>query len=322
MPERWLEVSIRATAEAAEALSALFERVGHGGVVIEPELTQGREADDVVSAPGAFSRLCTYLPDGHALPGQQQKIEEAVGLLRAFDLAPMGELHFRWINEADWANAWKQHYQVQRIGRRWVVKPRWQAYTASGDDVVIELDPGMAFGTGLHPTTQLVLECLEDLDAAGQVAGKDLLDLGTGSGILSIGAAKLGAASVLAVDVEAIAATVAESNATGNGVDRVVTVRQATLGTGIEGATTVAGLDLVAAVDGVLANIVARVIAERAAAIARALRPHGWLIASGIILDREDEAAQALSAQGLHTTHRRQRGDWVTLECRRPTRTG
>jgi ribosomal protein L11 methyltransferase len=317
MPARWLEVSIRATAEAAEAVSALFEQVGHGGVVIEPELAQGHDEDDAVPAPGGFAVLRTYLPEGAALDAQRARLERAIGVLRAFNLAPMDELQFRWLSEDDWANAWKRHYTVQRIGRRWVIKPQWQEYTPRPGDLVIELDPGMAFGTGLHPTTQLVLEALEERAERGEVAGKSLLDLGTGSGILAIGAARLGAASVLALDVDGVATSAATRNVAANAVADVVTVQQATLGAPVEGAMPVPGLAYQAAFDGILANIVTRVIAERAAPLAAALRPQGWLVASGIIADREAEASTALEAHGLSIERRRQRGDWVALECRR-----
>ncbi len=321
MPDRWLEVSIRATAEAAEALSALFERAGQGGVVIEPELRPGPDVDEVLPTPGAFAMLRTYLPEGQDLVPRRREIENSVGLLRAFDLAPMGDLTFRWIGEEDWANAWKQHYSVQRIGRRWVIKPRWQAFVPGAGDLVLDLDPGMAFGTGLHPTTQLVLECLETLGpaggGAGRLAGQDVLDLGTGSGILSLAAARLGAGSVLALDVDEVAVAAATENAAQNGLADVVSVRRATLGEPINGVVTVPGLDLVAAFDGAFANIVARVIAERAPALERALRPGAWLIASGIIAEREAEAAVPLAAQGFTTERRLQQGDWVTFLCRK-----
>lgn len=349
MPDRWLEVSIRATAEAAEALTALFQRAGHGGVVIEPELRPGAEVDEVEAAPGAFAVLRTYLPEGQEVAPRRKQIEDSVGILRAFDLAPMGELTFRWIGEEDWANAWKRHYSVQRIGRRWVIKPRWQAYAPGPNDLVLDLDPGMAFGTGLHPTTQLVLECLETLGDASapapapsltqrdgalpvgqraaqqndsRLAGQRLLDLGTGSGILSIAAARLGARSVLALDVDDVAVTAARENATHNGVQDVVTAQRATVGGSIDGVVTIPGLDLVAAFDGAFANIVARVIAERAPALARALRPGAWLLASGIIADREAEAAEPLAAHGFTTERRLQRGDWITLLCRRGASAG
>jgi ribosomal protein L11 methyltransferase len=164
MASRWLEVSIRASAEAVEALTPVFERWGHGGVVIEPEFApQKDETDELRPALGAFSLLRTYLPETKETEARRHSIEEAVSLLRAFDLAPMGELDCRWIDEEDWANAWKRHYSVLRIGRRWVIKPRWQEYAPQAGDRVIEMDPGMAFGTGQHPTTQLVLELLEAL---------------------------------------------------------------------------------------------------------------------------------------------------------------
>ncbi|MBI3972339.1 MAG: 50S ribosomal protein L11 methyltransferase [Chloroflexi bacterium] len=319
MPNRWLEVSIRASAEAAEALAAVFERHGRGGVVVEPEIVQGHDEDDAAPAPGGFSILRTYLREGDEVPARRTEFEKVVGILRAFELAPMGELQFRWIDEEDWANAWKQHYQVQRIGRHWVVKPRWQAYERRPSDRIIELDPAMAFGTGLHPTTQLVLECLEDLSDAGEVAGEAILDLGTGSGILAIGAARLGAASVLALDVDDVAVSAATQNAAASGAGGVITVQRGTLGAPIDGVESIPGLDLTAAFDGVLANIVTRVIAQRAPVISRALRPGGWLIASGLIVDRAHEAESALEANGLPVGRRLQRGDWITLRCRKTT---
>ena len=317
MANRWLEVSIRATAEAAEAVTALFEQAGHGGVVVEPDLVQGHEEDEATPAPDGFSVLRTYLAESADLEQRKARLEESVGILRAFNLAPMDELQFRWLTEEDWANAWKQHYQVHRIGRRWVVKPHWQQYDPRPDDVVIDLDPGMAFGTGLHPTTQLVLETLEDLGAAGEVANRDLLDLGTGSGILAVGAARLGAARVTALDADPIAVSAAAENVAANDASERVAVRVGTLGASLDGTTPVPGETSEAAYNGILANIITRVIAERAPAIARALRTGGWLIASGIIADREHEAAASLQAAGLHPEGRRQRGDWVALLYRK-----
>ena len=318
MPSRWLEVSIRATAEAAEAVTALFERAGHGGVVIEPEIVQGHEEDAPALAPGRFSVLRTYIPEGPDLEQRKAKLAESVGILRAFQLAPMDDLSYRWLNEEDWANAWKQHYQVHRIGRRWVIKPRWQEYAAQPGDAVIDLDPGMAFGTGLHPTTQLVLECLEDLAESQDVAGKRLLDLGTGSGILTIGAARLGAAHVRALDVDTVATSAAAQNIERNGLIDRVTVAHATVGSDVDSINPVPGERYVDAFDGVLANIITRVIAERAADLAQALVPGGWLVASGIIVDREPEAVAALEAAGLRRERRLERGDWVALQYRKP----
>jgi ribosomal protein L11 methyltransferase len=318
MPGKWLELSIRASAEAAEALTPVFERAGHGGVVIEPEFApQKDETDELRPALGAFSRLRAYVPEGKEVEARRKSVEDAVGLLRAFELAPMGELEARWIDEEDWATAWKRHYSVMRLGRRWVIKPQWQEYAPQPDDRVIEMDPGMAFGTGQHPTTQLVLELLEDLDDAGEVAGKELLDLGTGSGGLSIAAVRVGAQHVLARDVEEGAARAAGENAARNEAGRQIDVRHATLGPGIDSLVPVPGIERDAAFDGAFANIVARVIAERAPALGRALRTGAWLVASGIIAEREHEAADALSANGFDIERREQRGDWVALLCRK-----
>lgn len=315
---RWLEASIRATAEAAEALAALFDQASDGAVVVEPDLVRGEEADESLPDPSGYSRLRAYLPDDAALASRRETLESRVGLLRAFDLAPMDELEFRWVDEDDWANAWKRHYAVQRIGRAWVIKPEWQAYDAAPGDRILELDPGMAFGTGLHPTTQTVLTCLEHLDDAGDVAGRAILDLGTGSGILAVGAVRLGASPVHAWDVDPIAVTAAAHNARLNGVGESVEVDLATLGDSIAATTPVPGRTPQSAYDGILANIVARVIAERATALAEALRPGGWLVTSGIIADRESIATEALSAAGLYQVARHERGDWVTIVWRRP----
>ena len=318
MPGKWLEFSIRASAEAAEALTPVFEKAGHGGVVIEPEMApQKDETDELAFAPGKFSVLRTYVPEGREVAIRRKTIEDAVSLLKAFDLAPMGELEVRWIDEQDWANAWKQHYSVLRIGRGWVIKPQWQEYTPLPHDRIIEMDPGMAFGTGQHPTTQVVLEVLEALDNAGEVVGKELLDLGTGSGVLSIAAARAGAKSVLALDVEEVAARAATENARQNDAQDIITVRHGTIGDAINGVVTVPGLNLDATFDGAVANIVARVIAERAPALGRALRPGAWLVASGIIAEREAEAADALVAHGFTVERREQRGDWLALVCRK-----
>jgi ribosomal protein L11 methyltransferase len=163
------------------------------------------------------------------------------------------------------------------------------------------------------------LELLEDLGDAGDVRGRSLLDLGTGSGILAIGAGRLGAGSVRALDVDEVAVRAAADNVAQNGLGGVVRVERGTIGEEQPGVVPAPGIDADGAFDGALANIVARVIAERAPALARALRPGAWLVASGIIAEREAEASGPLEAQGFRTERRLQRGDWVTLLCRAPS---
>ena len=236
----------------------------------------------------------------------------------------IGELESRQIAEEDWANAWKEYYHVLHLGRRTVVKPTWRAYEPRAGEVVVELDPGMAFGTGLHPTTRNCLIALED----ALHTGNTVLDVGTGSGILAVSAIKLGAASALALDVSAVAVAAARENAGINGVADVMEVRLATLeGAGGEPFMPLPDdLDTLGAeigvFDVVVANIIARVIAQLAPALVRAVRPGGTLIASGIIAERRAEAEEPLRAAGLEDIHDLVEGDWVTLIGVRPQATG
>lgn len=309
---RWLELSIEASGEAAEALAALFHRWGHGGAVLEPVIAPGDDADEYLVPDGGQVVVRTYLPEGPELEGRRQKIAEAVGILQAFRLARMGALQERWLAEEDWAQAWKQYYGVHRVGRHWVVKPRWLEYAAQPQDRVIELDPGMAFGTGLHPTTESCLEALENLP----IAQRRVLDLGTGSGILAIAAAQLGAAEVLALDLDSVAAATARDNVRALGLESRVRVELGTLGSPANDDSRQQLGRVVAPqaqFDCILANLVARTIAAMAPDLAAALRPRGVLVASGIIVERESDAADALVAAGLAAERRLQRGDWVTL---------
>jgi len=230
-------------------------------------------------------------------------LEEALWHLG--QIYPIPDPQFRELAERDWAAAWKKHYPLMRIGRRIVVKPPWLEHSPGSEEVVIELDPGMAFGTGIHPTTQMCLAELEERLGAGV----RVLDLGTGSGILAIAAAKLGAAKVLALDTDPIAVEVARANVIANGVERIVEVQLGSLG----------ALDLEPwAFDLMAVNILAEVIV---ALVKEGLLTHlerdGLIIAGGIIETREKEVAAALQRAGLAITGRRRERDWVTLVGRR-----
>ncbi len=210
-------------AEAVEAVAEVFARWGHG-VAIEEPLEPDQEPEE---GPRTDSRapvlVKTYLPDDGTSGVARQRIEEAVwhlGLLRRVE-----PVQVRRIAEDDWAHAWKQYFHVHRPGQRIVVVPSWRRYRATGSDVVVRLDPGMAFGTGLHPTTRL---CLREMERC-LAPGMRVLDLGTGSGILAIAAARLGASHVMALDVDATAVRVAQENVRRNRVARRVIVAQGTL---------------------------------------------------------------------------------------------
>ena len=207
------------------------------------------------------------------------------------------------VDEEDWATAWKKYYRPTRVGRRLVVRPSWEPYERGPEDVVLTLDPGMAFGTGTHDTTRLCMELLEEY-VRPETA---LLDVGTGSGILAVAALLLGAKSAVGVDIDEVAVRVARENAELNGVsDRV---------------NFLAG-DLVDRVSGrfglVSANIVADVILRLIPDLERFLEPGGVFVASGVIDAREREVAEALAAAGYLPLSRRESGGWVALAVRRP----
>lgn len=324
----WLELSVSVDQEAAESVSELLAQYGYnGGVVVEPAWTPGDEGPEFSYDPTRPVTLRTYLPLDAQVEETRQRIEQALWHLGR--MRPVGPLQVRTLEEEDWANAWKQHYRVQRVGARTVIVPSWLEYAPEPADVVLHLDPGMAFGTGLHPTTQL---CLRLLEQHARPA-RPTLDLGTGSGILAIAAAKLGAAPVLALDNDPVAVAVAAENIARNGVAATVQAALGSLGAGQRMGHWLSG-DFGAADDEpsraaeqpaasapmfdlVVANLIARVLIILAADLAAALAPGGTLISSGIIIDREDEVALALAAAGLQLVERHREGEWIALVHRK-----
>ena len=285
----WLEASVQVDGEAAEAVSEVFNRYGQGGAVLSADFGDEFRAAAVVTVK-------TYLPLDEEGLKTKQCIEEALWHLS--QIYPLPAPEFRELTEDDWANAWKKHYHVLRIGQRIVIKPPWQEHEPRPDEIVIELNPGMAFGTGLHPTTRMCLQALEEhLEAGARV-----LDLGTGSGILAIAAAKLGAGSILALDNDPLAVKAARANVRANGVQNRVAVEHGSLDKATE------EFELV------LVNILARVIIELAnQGLVDRVRPTGLMIAAGIIAEQEAEIAAALREHGLEIVERRQETDWVAL---------
>ncbi|MDA8217966.1 MAG: 50S ribosomal protein L11 methyltransferase [Dehalococcoidales bacterium] len=294
----WLELSCQVDREAVEPVSELFARHGRGAAIEE-------DVDSVEGegprTPSPFVTVRTYLPLDEQADEKRLAIETGLWVLGM--IRPVGALLVRTLKEQDWAEAWKAHFHVHRIGRRVVIKPSWREYDPQPDDIVIQLDPGMAFGTGLHPTTQLCVETLDDYLKPGQ----QVLDLGTGSGILAIAAALLGASSVLALDVDPLAVDAARANAAANGLADSISVENGSLPRA--GITT--PFDLI------VANIIAHVLRDLAGPLAEALAPGGLLVASGIIAEREAEVVTAFADTGLPIVERRQRGDWVALVARR-----
>jgi ribosomal protein L11 methyltransferase len=301
----WLELSVQVDHEAVEPVTELFAKYGYNeGVVIEEPFTQEPDGDNLMVD---FSRPVTVRTFVSAVDVPDSTVQEIrTALWHLGRMRAVGELEIEPRQEEDWANAWKEHYRPVRVGRRVVVCPPWQEYQPADGEIVIELDPGMAFGTGTHPSTRLCLLGLEDEIKAGDL----VLDVGTGSGILAIAAAKLGAGSVDAVDIEPVAVRSARENATRNGVGDLLRIEP--VGAGPDQPFT-------GEYDLVLANIIARVLIEIADRVAARVKPGGMLVLAGIIESREPATRLAYEQHGLVFARRAQTEDWVSLIFRRPS---
>jgi len=301
----WLELAVEADVEAVEAVSEILGRAATGGTSVEPAFELVDEGLGARLDPSRPATVRAYLParDRAAAERAAAEVAEALGHLQAFGLRPIGELRTRIVEEADWADAWKAYFPVIRVGRRLVIRPTWRRHRRAPDDVVLALDPGMAFGTGLHPTTRLCLAGVEALSDRGVLAGARVLDVGCGSGILAIAALKLGAATALGLDTDPIAIEATRANARRNALVRRVRVREGSLPSGA------------ASFDVVLANLIAGLLVPLADGLFHELRPGGHLLASGIFVDREGDVRGAFETAGLAVTGRTAEGDWVALEA-------
>jgi len=300
----WMEVSVLVQAELAELAAGLFEELGAGGVVIEDPAVFVRAAAGVrpeewavpvCAVPAGMVAVKSYFPLDGALGGRLDSLQGSLLRLPA-DRPP--QVDARVLAEEDWANAWRAYYKTIHIGKRIVIKPAWLEYRADAGAVVIEMDPGMAFGCGSHPTTALCLKLLEKYLRAGEL----VYDIGTGSGILAVASAKLGAARVVAVDADPQAVRAARENAERNDVAGQVSVVRGNL---LEPAEKTASM--------VVANIIADVIIPLSPAAAAVLNEGGVFISSGIISSRSEEVAAALSGAGLVILERLQEGEWVAF---------
>ena len=301
----WLELSVAADIEAVEAVAEILGRSAPAGTSVEPAFELTDEGLGARVDPSRPAIVRAYLPAGDAASAARLAAEasEALGHLQAFGLRPIGELTTRLVHEADWAEAWKAHFPVLRVGRRLVIRPTWRRHRRSPDDVVLALDPGMAFGTGVHPTTRLCLAGVESLADRGLLDGARVLDVGCGSGILAIAAVKLGAAHALGLDTDPIAVEATSANAARNRLARRIDARQGSLPSR-DGPFDV-----------VLANLIASVLIDLSPLLSEELRPGGVLLASGIFIDREADVRESFSRVGLEVAARSEEGEWVALEA-------
>lgn len=295
----WIELSVPANAESVEAVSELLGRYGYNnGVVIEEPFRQDDDGENFEIDPTRQVIVRTFVADDETGAAQRAEIERGLGFLR--QIGGVGQLEATRKEEEDWANAWKEHFQVLRLGRHFIVRPTWRDYEPGPDDIVIDLDPGMAFGTGSHPSTEMCLQLMENLD----FSGKQVLDIGAGSGILSVGAMRLGALTVDAVEIDRYAAKALASNVELNDMSRQIHV--------------IVGDIATALVEGrryqvILANLIARILVENAEQICSRVDADGVVVASGIIDQREQEVLDAYQRHGFTPLERRQSKDWVTL---------
>ena len=293
----WVELSIETRAEFVEPLTQVFTEHGEGGVAIE--LPAGHNPDEGERAPVPERvTVTTYIPHDNRLEGRYARIDMAVRLVA--HVGDVSELRVRVVEEEEWQESWKEHFHVLRVGTRTVIVPTWRTYEPREDDVVITLDPGMAFGTGHHPTTRMCLELLETRVQPGD----RVLDLGCGSGILSIAAAKLGASKVFGLEIDPIAASVAVRNVRENGVQDIVLTDEASL----PHPRAAAG-----EYDLLVANVSAKVITELAEEIVRAVRSGGTLIFSGILDKQQTEVIERMSSLGVQFDDGLVDADWVAL---------
>ena len=294
---KWLELSVRTPPEFVEPLSQIFYRYGHGGVAVEQE--GGFNPDEGESPTGdEWATVTTYLPMNESLDERRGRID--VGVRLVAHVSDISALQERVVEEEDWQNSWKEHFYVLRISRRITICPTWREHTPQEGETMIMLDPGMAFGTGHHPTTSM---CLKQLDAH-VTPGIDVLDVGCGSGVLSIAAARLGARHVFGLEIDSVAVNVAKQNVRENSVEHTVRVAQGTL----------PHPDAKQSAYGIaVANISAKVVAEISPYLVSAVQNGGKVIASGILLENKAIVIQALQEAGADLEETLVDGDWVTL---------
>jgi len=305
----WHEVSLTVDGELAEAVAEVLRRYIPDGVVIESTGVMAGAADENGQAVGPL-RVCGYIPVDEHLEETQQRIQEGLWYLGRISTLPAAE--FKRIKEVNWMEAWKEHYHPIPIGRKLIILPAW-IDPAGSERIPIRIELGMAFGTGTHPTTHLCLALTEDFFASLESRkGVSVIDIGCGSGILSIAGLKLGAEQALGVDIDADAIRAAGENASLNDVSD-----KFELGIGSVAEVRVGKFSIQKA-QLVLANILAPVLVQLLdQGLGELVMLDGWLILSGILAEQSAEVESALEKHGFHQIRKRQMGDWVALAAHR-----
>jgi ribosomal protein L11 methyltransferase len=305
----WLEVSLVVNGELAEAVADVLARFAYSGVMMEQGVRYNDEED--AGTPTGPITVRAYLEMNDRIEETRHKLEESLYYLGM--IQPLPSPTYRQIADQNWMEAWKQHYKPILIGQRLVIVPAWMD-SPDPSRIPIKIDPGMAFGTGTHPTTQLCLELMEK--SIGEIRKSNnefrIIDVGCGSGILSIAAIKLGAKQALGVDIDSGSVKNARENADANGVGDEFILDVGSVDEIRNGQFAFNKAPLV------LANILAPVIIRLFdAGLADLIEDHGAIILSGILQEQEKRVVEAGQAKGLRMNERRQMGDWVAFTMSR-----
>ena len=291
----WIELSVDSPREFVEPLSSVFLKYGHGGVAVEDIIIDG-EGNKNKSKKNV--RIITYLPKDETLESRINQIDVAVKLMSG-----LGDVSHLVQSEVDgdyWVEAWKEHFTTLHIGSNLVVHPTWREYIPKLGETIIKLDPGMAFGTGHHPTTEMCMILLEKLVCQDT----KVLDIGCGSAVLSITASKLGAETVLGLDIDSVAVRVGKENVVDNKVEDSVSIQHGTLPLSNSS---------VVMYDVVVANISDTVILDLSSEIQKVIINGGHLIVSGLLLERYERVQSRLMSKGFEVNEMLVDGDWVAL---------
>lgn len=306
---KWSEIGILTTNEAIEPISNILHEAGASGVVIEDPFDLVKEREDQFGEiyqldpqdyPEEGVIVKAYLPVNSFLGETVEEIKLAITNLSLFNIdIGLNKVSISEVHEEEWATAWKKYYNPVKISEKFTIVPTWEEYQpVNSDELIIELDPGMAFGTGTHPTTVLCIQSLERTVKSGD----RIVDVGTGSGVLSIAAAKLGAATIEALDLDEVAVNVAKSNITLNKVEDVVQVRQNNLLDAVKGEADI-----------IVANILAEVILRFVDDAYRLVKKDGYFISSGIILQKKEVVKEAILKAGFTIEEIITMEDWVSI---------
>ncbi len=302
----WLEVSLTVSGELAEAVADALARYAPNGVVTEQAVDFVNDEDE--GTPVGDITVRAYLPADETLEETRQKIEQALFYLGMIQPLPLPV--YTPVADQNWMEAWKARYQPIPVGRRIIIIPAWLE-SPDANRIAVKIDPGMAFGTGTHPTTQLCLELIEQLlEPERQTPGRDctVIDVGCGSGILSIAALKLGAKMALGVDIDPASVQASLENARTNGIGSELVIAQGSVTEVLAGEFPLRQASLVLA--NILAPVLIRLLDD---GLADLLLPGGTLVMSGILRDQAEAVIQAAQSKGLKQTAWRQMDDWVAI---------